>query len=95
MKLTYASLRNFKRFSNAHIKEIEMEFQAPVQIIVGSNGCGKSSMLRELSPLPSTRTDYDQNGMIKMVEKNYTSNKMDICSNSSPILPTVLVLIVL
>lgn len=62
MKLTYASLRNFKRFSNAHIKEIEMEFQAPVQIIVGSNGCGKSSMLRELSPLPSTRTDYDQNG---------------------------------
>lgn len=62
MRITYASLKGFKRFNQSRIDEFEAEFVSPVQIITGSNGCGKSSVMRELSPLPSIRTDYEKNG---------------------------------
>ena len=63
MKLTYALLKGFKRFSNSRISELEAEFVSPVQIICASNSSGKSSLLRELSPLPSIRTDYEKDGL--------------------------------
>lgn len=62
MKIEYACLHGYKRLQNSHIKELECEFPNPVQIIVGSNSSGKTSLIRELSPLPSVRTDYEKDG---------------------------------
>lgn len=62
MKITYANLKGFKRFHLGKISELEAEFTSPVVVITGLNGCGKSSYLRELNPLPSVRTDYERDG---------------------------------
>ena len=58
MKLTYAYLKGCKRFTLSNISEIEAHFKSNVQVIVGSNGSGKSSFMQELCPIPSVRTDY-------------------------------------
>ena len=62
MKITYANLTGFKRFHLGRITEFEAEFHSPVTVITGISGTGKSSMLRELNPLPSVRTDYEKDG---------------------------------
>lgn len=38
-----------------------------LQIIIGPNGCGKSSLLGELTPFPTNRTDYTENGYKKLI----------------------------
>ena len=58
MKILSARFRGFKRFRQTGIKDAIFRFIEPVQIVAGSNGSGKSSVLRELSPLPSVRTDF-------------------------------------
>ena len=58
MKLLYAHLKGCKRFTLSNITEIEAHFKSRVQVIVGSNGSGKSSFMQELCPIPSVRTDY-------------------------------------
>ena len=63
MKINYVLLKGFKRFNNSRISEFEAEFESPIQVIVGSNSSGKSSLLKELSPLPSIRTDYEKDGL--------------------------------
>lgn len=62
MKIERAVLRGYKRLFGSRILELECEFPHAVQIIIGSNSSGKTSLIRELSPLPSVRTDYDKNG---------------------------------
>ena len=62
MKITYANLRGFKRFHLNKITEFEAEFHAPVTVICGLSGTGKTSLLKELNPLPSVRTDYEKDG---------------------------------
>lgn len=62
MRITYANLKGFKRFHLAGIKEFEAEFPSPVTVIVGESGCGKSSLLSELSGFPAVRTAYEKDG---------------------------------
>ena len=62
MKLTYVNLRGFKRFQLSKIHEFEAEFHSPVTVITASNGYGKTSLLTELNPMPSVRTNYEKNG---------------------------------
>lgn len=87
MKIISAYLRGFKRLSGSRIKEFIGEFPAPVQIIVGSNSSGKTSLMRELSPLPSIRTDYEHDGV---KELHITHNqhlyvlKSDFTNRTSP-----------
>lgn len=62
MKILKVVLRGYKRFRTSGIREFEASFHSPVVIITGSNNSGKSSLLKELCPLPSVRTDYEQGG---------------------------------
>lgn len=39
-----------------------MELQSPLSLILGTNGSGKSSLLEELTPLPSAKSDYPKGG---------------------------------
>lgn len=43
-------------------KRITLTFTEIVQIIIGKNGGGKSSLMRELSPLPPSNDDYGPDG---------------------------------
>lgn len=62
MRITYIKLSNFKRFPLSDIEVFEKDFNTKLITIVGCNGSGKSSLLRELSPLPSLKENYNLNG---------------------------------
>ena len=55
---------------------INIKFTELHQLILGTNGCGKSTIIQELSPLPPAGTDYLKNGYKKIViehaGKSYT-----------------------
>lgn len=60
-------LSRFKPFDFSGIEDISIHFPSPITIIMGTNGSGKSSLLRELTPLPASRPDYHKNGS-KVIE---------------------------
>lgn len=60
-------LVNYKRFSLNGINYFKADFTQRLQLILGSNGSGKSSLLRELTPLPASPNDYYKNGCKKIV----------------------------
>lgn len=46
------------RFKLANIKEFKVDFTNLIQVIIGTNGSGKSALVSELSPLPPSSSDY-------------------------------------
>ena len=63
-KITLDGYIPFTHVGNHHV---EVEFDQPCCAILGGNGSGKSSMLREMTPYPSCRTDYMKDGRIEKV----------------------------
>ena len=55
---------------------LNIKFTEIHQLILGTNGCGKSTIIQELSPLPPVGTDYLKNGYKKIIiehmGKSYT-----------------------
>lgn len=63
MKIEYLRLKNFKRFPLRDIEVFEEDFRSNRLIgIIGCNGSGKSSLLRELSPFPSNKEHFFNKG---------------------------------
>lgn len=60
------SVSDYIPLSFTGIKSLDAEYSQPIQIIIGSNGSGKSSLLREHSPLPTPKTVYGKNGVWSM-----------------------------
>ena len=52
------------------INEFTITPTAVVQLILGTNGCGKSSLIRELTPLPPNQNDYHKDGYKTIVIYN-------------------------
>jgi recombinational DNA repair ATPase RecF len=44
------------------IQSFEINPQKTLQLILGKNGSGKSSVLEELSPVPGNKSDYTKGG---------------------------------
>lgn len=65
MKIQSIRLRNYKRFHGSNIQELYARFVNPALMIVGANSSGKSSLLKELCPLPATRSDFEQHTGLK------------------------------
>lgn len=55
-------LDGFRRMSLGGVNHIEISPENYLQIILGSNGSGKSSLLKECSPLPGNNKDFNDGG---------------------------------
>lgn len=55
-------LHKFKRLALNNIEYLEYSPNQKVQLILGTNGSGKSSLLSELSPLPANHQFYNKDG---------------------------------
>lgn len=66
MKIERLELYGFKRLMLNNIKHFTYTPSAPQQLILGTNGSGKSSILSELSPLPGHHSNYAKDGYKKI-----------------------------
>ena len=75
-------LRGFKPLLHGGIREIDATNLEQITFIYGENGKGKSSILRELTPYPATRTDYEKNGQ-KLLEITHGKHEFVLISDFS------------
>jgi energy-coupling factor transporter ATP-binding protein EcfA2 len=62
MKYNYIELSGYKRMALNHINRIRITPENKIQLILGSNGSGKSSLLKEISPLPANHKEFLDGG---------------------------------
>ena len=62
MIIHYIKLTDYKRIKLNNLKAIEIDFSEPLQLILGTYGCGKSSILSELTPYPPSSEFYSKGG---------------------------------
>jgi DNA repair exonuclease SbcCD ATPase subunit len=62
MKITHLELNGYKRFMLNEIDHFSMKWTSPLSVIIGTNGCGKSSLLQQLTPLPPNPADFIKTG---------------------------------
>ena len=62
MRILSATLSGFTRLKLNQIETISITMTEPLQLILGSNGSGKSSLIAELFPLPADRLAYTKTG---------------------------------
>ena len=83
MKITYFELRGLKRLIKRGVNTIRYTPEHDIQVIVGSNGSGKTSLLKELSPLPAKSGDYTSDGY-KIIHLDSSHGKCILTSHFSP-----------
>ena len=87
MRITRILLKGYKRFMLSNIDTFEAEFPKKVTVICSINGSGKSSLLRELCPLPPVRTDFEKDGRkeLDIEHNNHVYNLIsDFGNKTSP-----------
>lgn len=62
VRITHFKVSGFKRLALSNIRQFSATFTDPFQVILGTNGSGKTSILRELHPLPADAADYTAGG---------------------------------
>jgi len=62
MKIVSLVLEYFTKFKVSRIKKLSLKTESDIQIIIGSNGSGKSSLLHELFPYPPVKTVFNREG---------------------------------
>ena len=62
MRIVQLRLRGYKRLALRGITYFEYTPVQDMQLILGTNGSGKSSIMREMSPLPANPADYFKDG---------------------------------
>lgn len=67
MQIKSLTLKKYKAFNFSGIEQLDAEFDSPISVIIGTNGSGKSALLRMLNPLPPVRTDFFTDGYRELV----------------------------
>lgn len=62
MRLTRLVLDGYRRLALSGIHHLDWTPTSPYQMILGTNGSGKSSLMAECSPLPAAANDYLKGG---------------------------------
>lgn len=63
MYITKLKLVGYKRLMLSYIQSFEYNPTQPLQLIIGSNGSGKSSILDELTPFPAHHSGFVKGGL--------------------------------
>lgn len=71
-------LIGYTRISQNLITKIEIDFTKNIQIIIGSNGSGKSSLKEQFSPLPPDSADFIKGGRKEWYGRHNGSNYVAI-----------------
>lgn len=79
MRLTKLIAYKFNRLALADITMIEWTLKELMQIVLGTNGCGKSELLRHSAPIPATKGEFAPGGYII---KHYEHNGHEIIFKS-------------
>lgn len=80
MKILSLKLKGYKRLDLLGVDTLEYTPQSPYQLILGTNGAGKSSILNELSPLP-IESNALRDGGYKIIEIEHRNVKYIISYN--------------
>lgn len=83
MRFTSLELFGYRRFLLNNIEYLKISPTEKVQLILGTNGSGKSSLLRELTPLPATASDYRKDGY-KILKLTHLKHQYVLSSYFSP-----------
>ena len=71
MKIKSLVLKKFKKFKINEIEKFSVDIHDRIQIIIGTNGSGKTSLLQELFPYSPNKSVFDKGGYKKLIiEKN-------------------------
>lgn len=72
MQYVSITLCKYKRLALNHIDYIQITPFNKIQLILGTNGSGKSSLLSQITPLPADHKDYQRGGykVIELVHNN-------------------------
>lgn len=63
MRIRSVYLKGYKPLAHlSNIDSIYIDMLSDITLILGTNGCGKSSLLREMTPLPANNNDYKDGG---------------------------------
>lgn len=78
MRFVNLVLKDFELLKDSGISQLNVDFTSDVQLIIGSNGCGKSTTLSQLSPYPASRSIFSKNGYkSQTIEKDGVYYKLD------------------
>ena len=70
MRMLSIEQKGYMPYTHTGTHFLHIDFMDRVTAIMSSNGFGKSSLLREISPYPPVRTDYQKQGYVKKVFKH-------------------------
>lgn len=79
MKIERLELRGYRRLMLSNITKFIYTPTLPYQLILGTNGSGKSSILSELSPLPGNAADFTPDGS-KIVVLSHNGSTYELTS---------------
>jgi len=78
MELEELHLKRYKRFYVSGIQEFKYRPKRKIQVILGRNGSGKSSLLKEIIPnVDDVKNEYDTNGF-KYIKYNHRNNVIEL-----------------
>lgn len=82
MRFEYIELRGYRRFDLAQITTFKMTMTAMTQLILGTNGSGKSSLMEQLSVLPPNPADFKKGGG-KIIKVEHRGHRYTLSSDFS------------
>lgn len=74
MKILSLELQGYKRLKLNAINYIKLTPENKIVLILGSNGSGKSSLMKELTPLPAISTEYEKDGY-KVIQISHNNDE--------------------
>lgn len=71
MEITSLYLKGYKYLRFSEVNEIRIINANKIEVIIGINGGGKSSLLRAYSPIPMQSTVFDKHGSKELIVKHH------------------------